>query len=141
MNNFIVNKNSFHYKLNYFMKCRMGSQNPWQFEDRLPADFCSYWRMTFFSALWLTIFLLGVGLLATAITIQVITAPLVSAIVVGSGLAIVGFIIAMLYLSEYLKDSAERKREYKKTNNIPDGIITTKYKSWKQKYCPRVEYK
>ena len=123
------------------MKCRIGNIDKSQFEYHLPADFCSYWRMTFFSALWLTIFLLGVGLLATAITIQVITAPLVSAIVVGSGLAIVGFIIAMLYLSEYLKDSAERKREYKETNNIPDGIITTKYKSWKQKYCPRVEYK
>lgn len=141
MNNFVVNKNSFHYKLNCFMKTTVGNVDKRQLEYRLPRDFCSYWRMTFFSALWLTLLFLLVGLLATAIISQVIIAPLTSAIVVGSGLAIVGFVIAMVYLMEYLKDSTERKREHREKNNIPDGIVATKYKSWKQKYCPRVEYK
>ena len=141
MNNFVVNKNSFHYKLNYFMKTTVGNLDKRMFEYRLPSDFCSYWRMTFFSAFWLVVLTLVIGLLSTALVSQVVTNPITSLIVVSSILLFIGFIFSLVYGYDYFKTLAENRRERREKNNIPDGIIVTKYKSWKQRYCPRVEYK
>jgi hypothetical protein len=141
MNNFIVDKNSFHYKLNYFMKTQIGNIDKRQFEYRLPSDFCSYWRMTFVSAFWLIIFVVVIVLLTTALVVQVATNPVMSLIVVGILLLFIGLVFSSIYSYDYLKTLAENRRIRKEKNNIPDGIVATKYKSWKQRYCPRVEYK
>lgn len=141
MNNFVVNKNSFHYKLNFFMKTTVGNVDKRLFEYRLPSDFCSYWRMTFFSAFWLIFLILGIVLLSTALVTQVVTNPITSLIVVSSVLLPIGFIFSLVYVYNYFKTIAENRREHREKNNIPDGIVATKYKSWKQRYCPRVEYK
>lgn len=138
---FVVNRKSLHYKLNLFIRTKIGPNDRYYFETRgLPQDFCLYWRMTFFSALWFVLLTLFVGLIVSGIVYQVVTQPLVSAGVVGILIGVILFLFVLCCATEYLKQVKAARREHKVANNIPDGIIVTKYKSWKQKYCPSVRY-
>lgn len=141
----IINKTSFHYKFNKFMKTKIGNTPDWLFDERLPKDFCSYWRMTLLnSVLGLLLFTTG-AFIASAFVAGFISDPLgvigVFAVILAMVAIPAGLFVGGYYLREYIKTRAAIREDYNKAHNIPDGIIKTKYKSWKHKFCPKVEYK
>lgn len=141
MNVFVVNKKSLHYRFNYLMKVKLGSSTDWLFENRLPTDFCSYWRMTFLHFLLASLLVAGFSIVLGMLIVTAIQNPVSFGITTGIILLIIGSFVGVVVGLHYLADVSRNRKEYKQKNNIPDGIVTTKYKSWKQKVCPMVEYK
>lgn len=136
MNTFIVNKNSFHYKFNKFIKTTFKGVPSRVFEYCLPADFCSYWRMTAFNVLFTLLVSMFFGMIGIIIGHQFIVDPIGASLAFASVIVVIaifcGTIMGIYYIKDYTKN---------KLQNKPDGIIRTKYKSWKSKYCPMIEYK
>lgn len=141
MDVFVVNKNSLHYKFNKFMKTRLGAYNENTFIYYMPNNFCSYWRMTFLNFLLMMLFTCGAGILLGMLAITAYNSPVQLGLAIGVIILIISTIIGLIALSHYLSDVKENRRIHKEKNNIPDGIFVTKYKSWKNKICPKVEYK
>jgi hypothetical protein len=124
------------------MKTRLGSNSVSVFEHYiLPNNFCAYWRMTFLHFLLAAFLTCGAGILLGMLAVTAYNTPIQFGIVTGIVILIISTIIGLIALTHYLSDAAENRRVYKEKNNIPDGIVVTKYKSWKSKICPRVEYK
>jgi len=129
---------SWHYKMIYkYTPAR----------DRDLVDICSYTRYFLFSLLTIGLILLGVTL-ASFVVSQILVgigfslwygmfifsevAQLAMGVIAVLGLAI-GFVALMSWFSE-------KRQEYKEAHrNDPDGFVKEAYKSWKEKYCARVE--
>lgn len=141
MSNFIVNKKSFHYRLNSFLKRTLLGQNLWNFESKLPTDFCSYWRMVVINSIISLITISLISLILIALIMKIVEEPIGFIIGFGGVVGVVALIIGWVYMFHWIKDTIRASNDRKRRENIPDGIIKTKYKSWKQKYCPSIEYK
>lgn len=99
--------------------------------DKLPMDFCSYWRRV---ALWpaialgINLTLIGVGIVA------LLMSPLITTILLWLG-TLVFILLVCLVIAGTIhvveKDIVKLKDE---------GLLKTKYNSVKSKYCPLVEY-
>lgn len=130
MNTFKPNKNSWHYRVLHWFHAG---------EWNMPRDFCSYWRH---------IVLLGVGaaflawVLASPIVVWFMGLP-------GSdelGLRMIPFLVfcagvfvavlgGLAWAVVEIQERFPRKHSEK-----PDGLLKTRYKAWKSKYCPMVGY-
>jgi hypothetical protein len=140
MKPFKVNRDSWHYKLNqHFFNERGNSE--WYMQDyweRKYNNFCAYWRVTMFrlvvamfgSAIILML-LVGLG---QAIYQNPWNAFMVVGTIVGAILTFVTIGVCGMFLSEY----AERRKH--QNADIPDSLFVAKYKSYKSKICPSVEY-
>lgn len=137
MKPFNINRNSWHYKLNqHFFNAE--PMRRWEPEHN---NFCSYRRATvirvFFAAF---LAVLAVCILAV-LTVASINDPIGAAIVFGvfgSPVLVVGTIIGLAVLSEYIQ---ERNRERAEKGEQPKTVIGKQYAAWKSKVCPSVEYK
>ena len=140
MKPFKVNRNSWHYKLNKHFLSESGSneyymQGIW---ERKHNNFCAYWRVT--------VFRLVVALFGSAVILMLLFGLgqviyqnpwdtfVIAGGVVGAVLAFVTIGLCGMFLSEYLE-----KRKYK-NKEVPDSLFVAKYKSYKSKVCPMVEY-
>lgn len=131
MKPYVINKSSWHYKL-------VSKDQNWEyFTYRVPKDFCSYWRKVIskvlsimFVAVMSLIFVVFLGF-----SIYLNPIPIFSAI------AFV-FIVAFLMIGyEKLKEK-KRMRDYEvEFEGKQEGLIAMKYRAWKEKTCPMVEYK
>lgn len=133
MKPFKINRNAWHYKLNQKFINDEGltdymMQNYWEPRHQ---DFCSYWRATI-GRLFVLVFcitaaftiLLVIGHLVYTNPIETLTAFLGF---IGMIAAVVGLILA----SEKLKS---------RNQNRPEGLISQRYRAYKSKVCPMVEY-
>lgn len=137
MKTFKVNRNSWHYRF----------QDTMETDPRLRKDFCSYWRglvYAFLKVVWLmlglvvititTLFVLnGIGVLVFLLVYPDITwtsLNAVSATLLGGGI-----ISIALYI--WYKIAT---REKKNAENKQLSIVATKYRSWKDKVCYKVEF-
>jgi hypothetical protein len=140
MKPFKVNRDSWHYKLNkHFLNDRGDNEYYMQdYWERKHNNFCAYWRVTMFR--------LVVAMFGSAIILMLLFGlgqaiyqnPWDTFVVVGS---VVGVVLAFgtigvcgMLLSEYLE-----KRKYQ-NKEVPDSLFVAKYKSYKSKVCPMVEY-
>lgn len=132
MSKFVVNKNSWHFKL----------QDATGTIPQIRRDFCSYWRGTILS------------LFIVAIIVFTILFSLSLCFVIGDGIFgeyfsddIVGRILSllsgvaftasiMIFVVFISSMPTYRAEEGKKD----PSIFVVKYKSWKEKYCPTVEF-
>jgi hypothetical protein len=134
MKPFKINRNSWHYKLNQnFFNDHQHHMEYW--EDK-HNNFCSYWRATMFRfvfALAAATFIFAVSVMIGAAIYQ---DPLKALITVGSVVGIFSAVGGIFAFSMYLDD---RKRK-RKNEDIPDSLFVAKYKSYKSKVCPMVEY-
>jgi hypothetical protein len=140
MKSFRVNRDAWHYKLNkHFLNDR--GDNEWYMQDyweRKHNNFCAYWRVTMFR--------FAVAMFGSAIILMLLFGlgqaiyqnPWDTAVVVGSVVGIIlmfGIIgICGMLLSEY----AERRKH--QNADIPDSLFVAKYRIYKSKICPSVEY-
>ncbi|PCJ96811.1 MAG: hypothetical protein COA52_00970 [Hyphomicrobiales bacterium] len=161
MNKEIIDENSWHYRFYKFYSVYK-SLNQTQFANSTsfdhafsnciymnpkPKDFCSHWRNAVFwpalsiiitMSLWifcgLIIYTLGLTNVVLASSVFVIGAGLLF-----GGLVLAAFIYSILEKSKEaikLVSQMNKNAKEKKSN-----ILVIKYKSWKEKHCPLIEYK
>ena len=130
MKPFKINRNTWHYKLNQKFMNNDGwtdyiMQKYWEPRHR---DFCSYWRATIGRLLALAFFITTVftGLLAVGNLVYMY--PMAALWFV---LVIIGTVVGLLLISNRLKS---RKQ------NQPEGLVSQRYRAYKSKVCPIVEY-
>ena len=134
MKPFKVNRDSWHYKLNKYFFNAYGDnefymKNRWEPKHN---NFCAYWRVTFFRLVWATILVTGIlGILST-LFIAAMANPAGAALGFGLVIAIFGFFFGGPYLGDVIKN--------RKPSDKPDSIFVAKYKSYKSKVCPSVEF-
>ena len=134
MKAFRVNRDAWHYKLNQnFLNDHQYHMEHWEAEHN---NFCSYWRVTMFRLVFalagFAITLLILSMIGVGIYLNPLKALIIVGSAVGLSLALVGIISFSIYL-----DDRKRKR---KNEDIPDSLFVAKYKSYKSKICPSVEY-
>lgn len=138
MQPFKVNRNSWHYKLNQkFMNDR--GDNPYYMEDnweRKHNNFCSYWRVTMFRLIFAALIVLFILMLFFAVGSGIYHDPWTALIIVSSAIGLCSALVGTLALAAYLDT-----RKYKRKNKeVQDSLFVAKYKSYKSKVCPMVEY-
>lgn len=150
MEKFEIKTSSWHFRLIEKMGKRSEVISP--MTDKPRVDFCQYWRLIVKSILKLIL----EALLAIALTVMFVFTPLylLYLAVFGSmtnGQQALGFFYLVFYtyfaLSAawfFTKEKIRERRKAKGDNEKkpvikPDGLLVTKYKSFKDKYCPMIE--
>jgi hypothetical protein len=132
MNKFVVKHDSWHYRFLKFWDVKW-----WQ----LPDDFCSYWRMVMVRGLISFVLVsfvvaivggLGYGVYSNPLGVAFGTLLLASVLATSFGVVYAGYGIYKLF--------KKGKNKLSETVETSDNLFVTKYKSWKDKYCPMVEY-
>jgi hypothetical protein len=141
MKPFVINRDSWHYKLNRKFFNQWGDSEYYMHDSWEPRhnNFCAYWRVTMFR--------LVVAMFGSAVILMLLfglgqaiyqnpwdTFKVVGSIV-GAVLAFATIGVCGMFLSEYLE-----KRKYQ-NKEVPDSLFMQKYKAHKSKICPMVEFK
>jgi membrane protein YdbS with pleckstrin-like domain len=138
MQAFKVNRDSWHYKLNQkFMNER--GDNEWYMRDNWEQrhnNFCSYWRVTMFRLLFALLIAIFIITVLFMIGEGIYQDPWTALMIVSSAIGIFTAFIGLLAVAAYLDN---RKYKYK-SKESPDSLFIAKYKSYKSKVCPMVEY-
>lgn len=132
MKPFKINRDSWHYKLNKkFMNDY--EHNMWSWEAK-KNSFCSYWRATFFRIVALTAFASFIFAVLSMMVLGSIANPMAALAVLGVILAIIAF-FTTLVLAHTGYTAYTKKNE-----NKPDSLFVQRYKVYKSKVCPMVEF-
>jgi RsiW-degrading membrane proteinase PrsW (M82 family) len=99
-------------------------------------NFCSYWRATMFRLVFASAAAVFILLMLFVIGDVIYQNPLKALIIVGSTVGLFSAVFGIFLFSMYL-DERKSKRNYE---DIPDSLFVAKYKSYKSKVCPMVEY-
>jgi hypothetical protein len=134
MKPFVINRSSWHYKLNkHFFNEYYHNMEYW-WEPR-HNNFCTYWRVTIFRII--VACLLVVAALATLYFIggAIYYHPIDALILTGTVIGVIVFCILAVLISEKLMS-----RSYKHDSK-PESLLMQRYRAHKSKICPMVEYK
>lgn len=133
MKPFRINRNSWHYKLNkHFMNEDSYSMDRW---ERHRNNFCSYWRATFFRVVAILVITSAVTFILASIAYAIWANPMGSAIAIGMIVAVIATIVGVLFIAYTVANKAEQ------INNDPNpSIVIQRYKMYKSKICPSVQY-
>ena len=136
MKPYVINKNSWHYKM-----ISKGQHWDGYLSHRAPKDFCSYWRMVMGKLLTYAFFITMGTFFAVFIGYNIYLDPvpalggLFSAIVIVFGAGFLAF-------------SWEKAKERRRKNDYDvefgdkqESLLKMKYRAFKEKTCPMVEYK
>ncbi len=138
MQAFKVNRDSWHYKLNQkFMNER--GDNEWYMLDNWEQrhnNFCSYWRVTMFRLVFALLIAIFIVMVLFMIGSGIYHDPWTALAVFSSAIGILITFIGLVAGASYL-DTRKHKR---KNEEVPDSLFVAKYKSYKSKVCPMVEY-
>lgn len=133
MKPFIINRNSWHYKLN--VKLFASNEYLWERDHK---DFCNYWRATVLKLIFLVILGSFLLFLAIAAVYNSYLYPVEALTVIGSILLAVIVLVAILVAVMINEDRKLRKAEELKDK--PESLVVQKYRAYKSKICPMVEY-
>lgn len=128
MREFVVDRAKWHFTVVTI------STNVFSQYQRRPEDFCSYWRHFVAGLVAISLVSSLIGILAFLLGMSLYQNP-------------VGFLLGTLIIvlsAATLTGAVWTKHEYHKRRMSADrapGILSMKYKSWKQKYCPALVYK
>ena len=134
MKPFKVNRDSWHYKLNK----NVLNEN----EDRMERwenkhnNFCSYWRSTMIRLCFVAIFVSAALFLLAVIGMATYNNPWEAFKVVSITLGAFTFVAGIALIVIVL----DVRKNLKKESAKPDSLFVAKYKSYKSKVCPSVEY-
>lgn len=144
METFMVDKNSWHYKL---VSEHVTDKYPYDLREKaMPKDFCSYWRRVVIESLKIGV-LIGVGVAALGVVLGGICFMIYSIFFDFSGAGFpflvfflfVGTVITILSAPDMLrkrKINKLKENDSTQTNNI----FVQRYKAWKGKFCPAIQY-
>ena len=133
MKPFVINRNSWHYKLNknFFQEHSYSMEYWWEPKHN---NFCAYWRATVFRVIFACLLAAGVVMAIYFIGGAIYYHPIDTLIIVGIILCIFALFILSALISEKLK-SRSSNREPK-----PESLLVQRYRAHKSKICPMVEY-
>ena len=136
MKAFVINRNSWHYKLNRnfmneYNSYEKGIEDKWEPRHK---DCFSYWRSTVFRVIAVCLFVVFIAGTLYFIGSAFYYYPIDSLIIIGTTLGFFAFLILTFFISEKLK-SISSKHEPK-----PESLLVQRYRAYKSKICPMVEY-
>lgn len=133
MKPFKINRNSWHYKMNtiFFNEYQYSMERNWEPRHN---NFCSYWRATFFRIVFITMFASFIFALLSMMVLGTIANPMAALSVLGVILAIIALIVGGVLAHTGYTAYA------KKYEDKPDSLFVQRYKTYKSKVCPMVEY-
>jgi MFS family permease len=136
MKPFVINRNSWHYKLNreFFNPSQYSMQYSWEPRH---SDFCSYWRATVFRVLWIVLLLGVIVFLIAGAGYVVYTNPWESLFFVGTLLITVAVMVGLAVLGHVAETWWYKRKKTEK----PESLLAQKYRAHKAKICPMVDYK
>lgn len=151
MEKFVIKRDSWHFK--FLRWAKDAKKKPNSFEERLPRDFCSYWNsiigymiMTVVASLMLGVFVISVLMITVFLALVVYTMLNYIAVVLGATgtthIALYSFGILFFCIGAFFaakKLILKARDNYLHEEKTP-GLIKTKYRSWREKYCPMIEY-
>ena len=136
MKPFKINRNSWHYRLNrhFFNQHSYSMDRNWEPNH---SNFCSYWRATMFRLIFAIMLTIVAGLFLSMIVVGAYYNPwkaleIVLTIFIAC-LTLFGAMIVAYCIHEY-------KERNKKTVDEPKSLFVQKYRAYKSKVCPMVEY-
>lgn len=137
MKPFNVNRNSWHYKLNKnFMNPDSDDWYMHRIWEPQHNNFCSYWRATMIrlilAAALLALAIFMVSGFATALYLH----PIPALAGLGTVLAFFGIAAGIAWVVIFRDQRTAARLEA----GIPDSLFVQKYKAYKSKICPSVEY-
>lgn len=152
MKPFSVNKNSWHYKMNVEMCKTNDSLKQWDYADKFVQskdNFCSYWRLTFFSmfkVLVVVTFVLLVASLILFVLYKMATAFIynTAAAFATTGVILSLFVFSIgisLLISWFGKRRSEKLQKILHNGETETSLAKAKYSSWKNGICMPVEFK
>lgn len=147
MKPFKVKPDSWHYKiLRRAYVEKYGSSN--NITAIMPKNFCAYWRAVMFNIAQVVFFFtLFVGLaiaVLTGLSFAIYTDPLGVLVGLAFVATVIGLVLLVKFLVERYEASVQAKL-YRAELGIQEpekqqGLFVTKYKAWKAKICPAIEY-
>lgn len=131
MKPFKINRNSWHYKLNknFFNNYQYSMEYNWEPRHN---NFCAYWRATMFRVIWAITLTVFAGLFLFVTGNAIYEHPIDFLIIIGSIIGMIAFAVAVTSVGYWLQ-----KREKKE---VPESLFVQRYKAYKSKVCPGVEY-
>jgi len=99
-------------------------------------NFCSYWRVTMFRLVFALLVAVATLLVLTMIGAGIYHDPWTALIIVSSAVGLISVMIGAAAIFTYL-DNLKHKHRHEE---VPDSLFVAKYKSYKSKVCPIVEY-
>ena len=131
MKPFKINRNSWHYKLNqnFFNNYQYSMEYNWEPRHN---NFCAYWRATMFRVIWAIALTVFAGLFLFVTGNAIYEHPIDFLIIIGSIIGMIAFAVAVTSVGYWLQ-----KREKKE---VPESLFVQRYKAYKSKVCPGVEY-
>ena len=144
METFIVDKNSWHYKL---VKEYVTDKYPYELRQKaMPKDFCSYWHRVMIESLKIGI-MFSVSIAAFVAVVGML-GYMIYAIFFDFGGAGFPFLIFFTIVATIATITSAsniiRKRRINKLkeddSSQTTNIFVQRYKAWKGKFCPTIEY-
>lgn len=134
MKPFKINRNSWHYKLNRKFFNTRGDNKHYMHGNWEPRhnNFCAYWRATMFRGIGAIALTVLAGLFFFLIGQAVYQHPMDFLIVIGTILGLILLFAAALGLSHWIQ-----RRE---KTEVPESLFVQRYRVYKSKICPGVEY-
>lgn len=137
MKPFRINRKSWHYQLNrYFFNNYTDWMSPWEARHN---NFCSYWRATLFRSIFATLLAAICIIILTALGISIYQHPIefatAVALVATAVTVIFGGATLIRYSIERFKD-----RSATETTQKPEGLFAQRYRAYKSRICPMIEY-
>ena len=134
MQPFNINRNSWHYKLNkhFFNEYNWGMEKYWEPRHN---SFCSYWRATMFRLVFASFIICLITFLVTILSVGIYNDPIGFLFFFLSIALFIGVIIAGTAITFYIKDRNEKNADKQQS------LFMQKYRAYKSKICPSVDYK
>lgn len=135
MKPFVINRDSWHYKLNRKFFNTYGDNEYYMHDSWEPRhnNFCAYWRATMFRVVWAIFLAVFAGFFFFVMGDAVYHHPIDFLIVIGS---ILGIILLCGLTALGINRFRDRERK-----EVPESLFMQKYKAHKSKICPMVEFK
>lgn len=140
MKPFKVNRDSWHYKLNKYFFNSNGS-NRYYMEDRWEPkhnNFCSYWRVTMLRLVFASAVTVVLSGLLFALGNVVYEYPWETLTTIATAVAMIGGLVGIIAAAITVQHLWDKRKLSKK--DVPDSLFVAKYKAYKSKICPMVEY-
>lgn len=136
MKPFTVNRDSWHYKLNMHFANAYGD-NVYYIRDRWEPkhnNFCSYWRATILRMFWVTVLATGIMGFFVMLGGAAYHNPAEFGIVIAGAITVFAAAFGSTFMINHIKNGLNNRTEK------PDSLFAMKYKSYKAKVCPSVEF-
>ena len=140
MKAFRVNRDTWHYKLNKYFLNSYG-QNRYYMEDQWEPrhnNFCSYWRATMFRLVFALATVIAVGIVIFLTGLFIYENPIEVVKIVMTIIGFIAVLFGVAVTSVGVRELLDRRK--RKAATVPDSLFVTRYKAYKSKICPMVEY-